>query len=147
MSNYVVEKKESSGWIPKMRCNFEDTEQFLAIAKNQFYRILCDGKDVTSKYRNGKVKSESVKESTSAAAVSVMKPSQYKALSTEAKHQIYQSVNRCLSQKMKRSEIFKELNISEATYDAIRADMQSDAVKDSSRPAAPTGKLRQRSLI
>lgn len=56
---YVVEAHEGIEWVPKARYNFEDTETFLVLAKNPFYRILKDGKDITSKYKqdSGKLQS------------------------------------------------------------------------------------------
>ncbi len=56
---YVVEAHEGIEWVPKARYNFEDTKTFLVLAKNPFYRILKDGKDITSKYKqdSGKLQS------------------------------------------------------------------------------------------
>lgn len=66
MYTYVVERNEGTEWIPLMQSNFEDTKHFYEIAKNSFYRILKDGKDVTDQYRN-KNQSKSAKSSSSQA--------------------------------------------------------------------------------
>lgn len=147
MSMYVVERNDGMGWIPKCHCTFEDTEQFIMIARNPYYRIMCDGKDVTAKYRNGKVASSTPHvESSSSSDTPVLKPAQYKAMSQQDKVSIQHSIKDCLQRKLKRTEIFKELNISEATYDTIRADMANTAASQNAADK-PSKTIKQRSLI
>lgn len=150
---YEVQRKEAMGWIGLCRSTTEDLAHFPVIARNPLYRILEDGKDVTSRYRSGKVASMSntqtiqtnPKPAEVECAIPVMKPAQYRSLSNEDKKALQHKITQCLNNKMKRVEIFKELNISEATYDTIRADMSTgkQPTSSSSKPV----KFKQRSLI
>jgi hypothetical protein len=47
---YRVVREEHGKTKPMMSCDFEDIHHFMVIAQSPQYRILCDGKDVTSKY-------------------------------------------------------------------------------------------------
>ena len=127
---YVVEAHEGVEWVPKARYNFEDTEIFLAVAKNPFYRILKNGKDVTSKYKSdqNKLKSKSIEDSleTSVNTDKPLKPAEYKAMSLNDKQKLKSDIQRMLEEKTKRTDIFHTLNISEATYDIIRSEMKKD---------------------
>lgn len=118
--NYVVEQMEHGQWVPKMRSNFED-ENFPLIAKNNTYRILCNGVDITYKYN------EDAPKSTPTHNEPAMKPAQYKALSQEEKDVLKMKATQLKELKKKRTEILSELNITESTYDAIRADMFNDS--------------------
>ena len=115
---YVVEAHEGIEWVPKARYNFEDTETFLVIAKNPFYRILKDGKDITSKYKqdSGKLQSNSndsvVYDNSSNSseitnnATKPLKPAEYKAMSSECKQKLKANIQRMLDEKTKRNDIF-----------------------------------------
>ena len=135
---YVVEAHEGIEWVPKARYNFEDTETFLVLAKNPFYRILKDGKDITSKYKqdSGKLQSNSndsvvYDNSSNSSEISnnstkPLKPAEYKAMSSECKQKLKADIQRMLDEKTKRNDIFHALNISESTYDIIRTEMKKD---------------------
>ena len=125
MPNFVVEHQEGSEWVPKARCNFEDTDQFIIIAKNPMYRIRKDGVDVTKRYRT-MTKTSKDNSDINAASEPVMKPSQYKELNEQDKELLQHKVELFLENKKKRTEILKELNVSEATYDLIRSDMKQN---------------------
>lgn len=122
MPNWVVEHQEGSEWVPKARTNFDDKEQFTIIAKNPMYRILEDGIDVTNRYRFNDASDTDVESVTKP----VMKPSQYKNLNDHDKHFLQHKVELLLENKKKRAELLTELNVSEATYDLIRADMKQN---------------------
>jgi hypothetical protein len=49
--NYQVIRVEQGSNVVLMQCDFEDKEQFKLVAQNLQYKILCDGKDVTNRYR------------------------------------------------------------------------------------------------
>lgn len=132
MSNFVIERQEGTEWVPKARCNFEDKKQFIAISKNPGYRIREDGVDVTSRYQTVS-KTSNKASSANANSSSAMKPSQYKSLNKQEKGLIQHKVKLLLELKKKRSEILLELNVSESTYDLIRADMKSSSITDSSK--------------
>ena len=136
MSNFVVEHQEGSEWVPKARCNFEDTDQFIIIAKNPMYRIREDGVDVTKRYRKMS-KTSKDSDDINAASDPAMKPSQYKELDEQNKILIQHKVELFLENKKKRTEILKELNVSEATYDLIRSDMKQNTNSSNAKVNTP----------
>lgn len=136
---YIVQIQEGNQWVNKMSSDTEWPDDFRIIARNPFARILKDGEDITSKYKED---SECITSSVSTEPQfkppcnkiainnnkpkNVMKPSEYKNMIIEDKQILWNRIEKLLSTKAKRSQIFEDLNISEATYDAIRADMKSD---------------------
>ena len=50
---YQVERNERGQWITLMQCDLEDKQYFKLIAQSSQYRIMCESKDITKKYRNG----------------------------------------------------------------------------------------------
>ena len=48
---YQVVTEGSGKQVVLFQSDFEDKEQFKTIAQNLKYKILCDGKDVTKKYK------------------------------------------------------------------------------------------------
>ena len=50
---YQVVREEYGKNIILMQCDFEDVSQFKIIASNPQYKIFCNGKDITKKYRRG----------------------------------------------------------------------------------------------
>lgn len=118
--NYVVERLEGTAWAPKLRTNFEDPS-FYTIAKNHMYRILCGTVDVTAKYRNSE--DASMPMPATEITASPMKPSTYKSLSEPEKKALQDQAIELKAAKMKRTDILIKMNVSEATYDAIRADI------------------------
>lgn len=125
--NYVVEQLEHGHWEPKCRTNFEDPK-FVEIAKNPSNRILCNGVDVTDRYRAGHTNVSVVNTPQEAP----MKPAAYKALSQDEKLRLQQQALQLRDNKKKRVEILSLLNISEATYDTMRADMANTTPTPSS---------------
>lgn len=123
MPNWVVEHQEGTEWVPKARTNFDDKDQFTVIAKNPMYRILEDGIDVTNRYRS----MNNIDADVESVTEPVMNPSQYKNLNDRDKHLLQHKVELLLENKKKRAEILTELNVSEATYDLIRADMKQSS--------------------
>ena len=140
MPNWVVEHQEGSEWVPKARTNFDDKDQFTVIAKNPMYRILEDGIDVTNRYRSMNNIDADIEE----AVEPVMKPSKYKELSDQDKNLLQHKVELLLENKKKRTEILKELNVSEVTYDLIRADMKQHLDTKSNTPKQFTSKLNNK---
>ena len=51
---YRVEYIKRGKWVPVLQTDHEDTDTFglIANAEEYQYRILCDGVDVTEKYKN-----------------------------------------------------------------------------------------------
>ena len=52
---YQVVRMENSKNVALMNCDFEDEKQFKLIALSPQYKILCDGKDITKKYRRKEI--------------------------------------------------------------------------------------------
>ena len=50
---YQVVREEHGKLKPLMQCDFEDVSQFKLITSNPQYKIFCNGKDTTKKYRRG----------------------------------------------------------------------------------------------
>ena len=50
---YMVEYMRRGKWVPVLQTDHEDADTFglVANAEEYRYRILCDGADVTAKYR------------------------------------------------------------------------------------------------
>ena len=133
-TNYVVEHFEEGMWIPKLRTNFDDP-QFYKVAKSPSYRVMCNGIDVTAKYRDGS--DISAPAAYAESPKPPMKPAAYKALSDEEKHALQKLAAELKLNKKKRFEILTIMNVSEATYDTIRADMVESTESDS-KPEAPS---------
>ena len=127
-NSYVVEQLEGSSWVPKLVTNFEDSS-FPEVAKALKYRILHNGVDITAAYRDGTSDKKAV---AAASKEPAMKPAAYKALSEEDKKLLQDKATKLREAKRKRTEILVELNISEATYDAMRADMNNSNISASS---------------
>lgn len=135
MANYVVEHQENGIWVPKFRCNFED-ESFPKVAQNVTNRILCDGVDITSNYRSGYIPASMPQSNESHKNEEpVMKPAVYKALSQEEKLSLYNKSLQLKESKAKRVDILKALNMSEATYDTMRAEMAQASTSSEPAPA------------
>lgn len=138
---YEVQIRGVSGWETRMTSDVEWPEDFRIVATNQFARILKDGIDVTAKYRSADAPMTSYEDQPYGSLAAqpgptseprkvtnsnTMKPGEYRALSSAEKQSIWSKIDTLLELKKKRNEIFTELKISEATYDAIRADMKSN---------------------
>lgn len=134
VKNYVVEQLEHGQWVPKMRCNFEDNN-FPLIAKQPTYRIMCNGIDVTQNYAEGNYRSI---QNINTNVAPPMKPAQYKNLSYEEKLDLKLKAETLKELKKKRSEILIELNITESTYDTMRADLIIKKPDDSVVPVQDT---------
>lgn len=157
---YVVEMHEGFEWVPKARYNFEDTEIFVMVAKNPFYRILKDGKDITSNYKNESDMQKSKKNKNEFDSKDIpnnsseitdnadkpLKPAEYKAMSSEDKQKLKSEIKRMLDSKTKRNDIFHTLNISEATYDTIRMEMKN-SINSSETESKSTKIARKGSLL
>ena len=44
-------REELGKQVVLFQSDFEDKEQFTAVSQNPMYKILCDGKDITKKYK------------------------------------------------------------------------------------------------
>ena len=139
---YRVERLEGATWRILMQCDFEDTEQFVIIAQNPIYRIMKDDKDITSEFVNNsqqRVSFISPNESKSlpvtqientskkSQSLSALKPAAYRALSVEEKEKLINKAAELKEAKYKRADIMAELNVTESTYDIIRADSVKSA--------------------
>ena len=48
---YQVIREEHGKTTTLMQCDFEDKAQYRLITQNPQYKIICNGKDVTKKYK------------------------------------------------------------------------------------------------
>ena len=159
MSNWVVERLEGRDWRAIARYTFEDKEILTNVAKSQLntYRILRDGEDVTALYGGKQLSSPVYNEppKPKIAASDAMKPSAYKSSSDADKQHLWNRINDLRSKNTKRSDILIHLNITEATYDVIRADMNkhesksdnSSAVTVSATQHNVTTQIRRQGLL
>lgn len=119
---YIVERLEGNEWVIKCQTDFEDVNQFKEVANRIGYRITYGGVDITSRYSNNYTPlKNTVSTGGNADMVSPMKPAQFKALSTSEQQELVNRAKDLKEKKFKRNEIFKMLNVSEATYDLINA--------------------------
>lgn len=145
---YEVQLLEGPEWSTKLSSDTEWVDDFKLIARNPFARILKNGVDVTPRYRENSSEDAAISRPSYGPTIvapgplsdssksSAMKPSEYKRLSQSQKEEIWRSVDTLLENKVRRADIFLQLNISEATYDTVRMDMKSRPSAASSE--APT---------
>lgn len=152
MDNYVVERLEGSEWIPKCQTNFEDTAQFIKIMQAPYYRILHNGVDVSARYgaasipqsaANTAASSSPASTSTNMPEIKQLKPSAYKALPFEQRAALYESAQMLKANNLKRTEIFAQLNMSEATYDEMRKEFANAPAEQPQHTVSPAPEVEK----
>lgn len=119
---YIVERLEGNEWVIKCQTDFEDVNQFKEVANRIGYRITYGGVDITSRYSNNYTPFKNTVSTNSNTDIAApMKPAQFKALSTSEQQELVNRAKDLKEKKFKRNEIFKMLNVSEATYDLINS--------------------------